>query len=168
MSFEQFGQVMEELSAMCGFPNPLLEDALCDIQVDGINFTLLHSESDDDNLTSACDFGEVPQALSAEILRRVLETNMIFFRGDLPRFAINPQTGRVILMASIPLENLTAETLVDILKQHASFAQEWRLTYFLGYESADVIAMQMAQMEHIARLDKLDAEARALALASAA
>ena len=96
-----------------------------------IPVTLAYGGEDTDNLLLFCEFGELPEEGQDKALRKILECNMELFAQNAGQFSINPETGQVLLMVRLPLDEIEKETFVGILMMYASMAKEWRQTYFL-------------------------------------
>jgi len=140
---DKFKQIIDDIYQLIDAANPDPTYVSCHLEVEGIDFTLAHSTDDDDKIISFCDYGTPPMERRAEILTRLLEANMLSYDSRSPHFAINPETGSVIFIMQIPLENLTAQGVIDILTVQAMGAGTWGVTYFLEDIEQELAAAEM-------------------------
>lgn len=131
MSYEKYCDVIDQLCEKLGIEDPQTQYELCNMQIDGTGFSLTYTDQEPNDLVAICNFGEVPENQSAAILRRVLEMNMFLSNSKAPRLAINPDTGHVLMIAKIPLEDLSLKFLIEQLGSYADLAEEWRTTHYL-------------------------------------
>jgi len=104
---------------------------VCQLEVEGAQFTLAYSTTDADKVISFCEYGVPPAERRAEILARLLEVNVLSYDSKAPHYAINPESGAVVFILQISLDDLTAERLIELLALQAMGASTWRITHFL-------------------------------------
>jgi hypothetical protein len=131
MQFRQkYCYLIDELCAACGITRSTSMHEACNLLIGYIPVTLVHGGAmDEESLISFCDFGEPPKENRVSVLQQVLESNMFMLGKKTPHFAINPETGHVLLIAHIPMHNLTSKELLKTLSMHALAARQWRMTH---------------------------------------
>lgn len=77
-------------------------------------------------------FGPVPVERELQVLRALLQANLLMTRPAAPTFTRNPDDGLVILRYACPLSELTGSALWDSLQAVIDSALQWREDYFLG------------------------------------
>ncbi|MFY0479889.1 CesT family type III secretion system chaperone [Achromobacter marplatensis] len=97
-------------------------------QADGVDFAFVHDDMTTPNyMMIFTDFGDFPRHATASILADLLRTNLYFYAGaGSPTFSLAPDTGRVVLMSTESLDELTAGKLALSVKFLAQQATEWR------------------------------------------
>ena len=131
MSYEKYCEVIDDVCEEFDIPDPKSNYEICHLNLENHNFSLAFVEADPEYLTVFCDFGEVPEQNASAILRRLLERNLLMFSGKSPRLSINPDTGHVLLIAQLPLTELTLDALEATLGIYAIAASDWRETFYL-------------------------------------
>jgi hypothetical protein len=102
------------------------------LTIDGVDFTLIDAGIESsDALAFYCDFGLPPAKNRLAVLERLLKMNLSLHGINTPLFALNPETGHVLLARRIPLGKISALELMDMLAEYAAHAKEWRQTYYL-------------------------------------
>ncbi|RZI42202.1 molecular chaperone Tir [Herbaspirillum sp. HC18] len=115
------------------------------IEIDGVAFSLGHSDgTDGDLLFIYADFGAPPAGKEARVFQALLEANTFLHTGPRAAFAISPETNRVMFIHNMPLATATPEALSDVLADVAVKANEWRAHYFLD-KSAGKSTISTAQ-----------------------
>src|SRR5436190_12263413 len=100
MSKQRYYQLINEICSRCNIPNPQSMYENCNLTVGGIPVTLAYVGSvNQGSIISFCDFGVPPELDHAAVLRRVLEANMFLLGVKTTHFAINPETGHILLLA---------------------------------------------------------------------
>lgn len=117
-------------------PGSLLGDMdIFPISIDGVGLMLLYSASvKNDRMFAFCDFGDVPPEREAAVMRRLLEMNFAVYQGNAPSFTIDPESGRVMLLAEVPLSEATPVNVMGFLQGLSVQANEWRKNHFLAEE----------------------------------
>lgn len=126
MSNLQYTNLIEDFCADCGMDPALLMHG-DPIEIDGVNFSLVFSESVDPNLLFIyCVCGEIEAGKELEIYRGLLEANMHLYNGAGPIYTLCPLTGRVILVGHCRLDQLGVEELKGILMTAITQAKAWQ------------------------------------------
>lgn len=98
------------------------------IVVAGIPLTLLPGAGAD-SLLLFCDFGKPPEQWRAEVLQRVLESNLFMFAADSPHFSMDHETGHVMLLERMAPSRIDADVLLGKLEQYAQHALRWQANF---------------------------------------
>ena len=86
------------------------------IETEGIRFSLVYlSRVDPDLLFVYCDFLNPPVESGIDGYRALLTKNLFLYSRDGPVFALSPDTGRVVLVQYMKLDDLSAVALADKL-----------------------------------------------------
>ena len=109
------------------------------IVVAGVALTLLPSE-DAHSLMLFCDFGEPPWQWRAEVLQRVLESNLFMFSADSPHFSMDHESGRVMLLERLVASHINADGLLAKLERYAQHALRWQSSFLQLDVDADSTA----------------------------
>lgn len=103
--------------------------------VNGVALTLQRSASviggACDRIDVFVDFGAYPEERGADILRRLLEVNLLLASAGTARLGVDGDTGRVVLAWQQLLRGLTAEGLRGSLVAAVEQALEWRSGFYL-------------------------------------
>lgn len=103
-----------------------------ELDVDGIKFILGHGgEANENGLIMCCNYGKPPVALLPVVAARLLEANLQRFAPGGLRFGIDLATYEVLLAGVLPMTDMTASGLADLLEFFAEQAHEWRDHYFV-------------------------------------
>jgi hypothetical protein len=128
-----------ELNGIAGLLNQIAESG--SLLVDDVAFTLMPSVQDASSLRVFAQFGEPPAEQAAQVYRRLLEINLLMPQERYERLGIDPSTGTVIF--TYQLANPSAESLHASLRQAASHARAWQVSYFLD-EETDALTDELA------------------------
>jgi hypothetical protein len=128
MSPRSYPALIEELCRLYGIiPTGDLAHG-AQIAFAGIALTLLPGE-EADSLLLFCDFGEPPWRWRAEVLQRILESNLFMFAADSPHLSIDHESGRVMLLDRMLVSRLSASALFGKLERYAQHAQRWHSSF---------------------------------------
>jgi hypothetical protein len=78
-----------------------------------------------------CEFGPLPESRRIEALERLMEMNLIFFRGNSPVFGRDPVNGNILFCAELLFSAITPQIVLESMRHIAAQAQLWRQTHFL-------------------------------------
>jgi hypothetical protein len=78
-----------------------------------------------------CEFGPLPELHRVAALERLMELNLLFFRGNSPVFGRDPVNGNILFCSEILFKTVTPEAVRDSLHQIAAQARLWRRSHFL-------------------------------------
>ncbi|MBK4736965.1 CesT family type III secretion system chaperone [Noviherbaspirillum pedocola] len=102
------------------------------LAIAGVSFLLCHAGATHaDRAFLFCEFGPLPETRRVEALERLMEMNLIFFRGNSPVFGRDPINGNILFCSEILFASVSAELLLETLRHIATQAQLWRQTFFL-------------------------------------
>lgn len=128
-----------DLNGAAGLLHQIAESG--SLLIDDVAFTLMPSVQDASSLRVFAQFGEPPPEQAAQVYRRLLEINLLMPQERYERLGIDPSTGTVIF--TYQLATPSAESLHASLRQAASHARAWQVSYFLDEETnalADALA----------------------------
>lgn len=130
---QTFGKLLQELATLAAVPELASQKDHAQIEVDGIYFTIIEGgQYDRSTFSYFCDFGAVPNSGErAEILQRLLESNLLMAGHGAPTFAVNFETQHVLLVGRAHLSEVNAQRLLNAFAQYAEQARQWRQGYFL-------------------------------------
>lgn len=140
MATEKYKKLIDEICAIAKIPHSPAFYTTADLTVDGVNFTLIDASTAlEDALALYCDFGAPPAKNRVSVLERLLQVNLVMHSVNTPFFAMNSETGHILLGHRIPIEQISALELMTLLTEYAAHAKEWRQTYYL-VESGKTLA----------------------------
>lgn len=135
MSSEKFDQLIREFCEAVQIDDVVSVLESGSVSVNDVAFSIFPSEDEDGGVAGAlvyCDFGPLPSGDSVAVLRRLLEVNLFLTSAPLScSFAINPESGHVLLAFRSPLDGTGAESLATSLQLCAEEAERWRESHFL-------------------------------------
>ena len=132
MSTPRYFALIENLCALAKIPSALAHASTVDFVVDDVCFTLIEAGHNDEKaLNLFCDFGPLPAKQRERILAQLMHMNLAMVGVNTPSFAMNPETGHVLLTRRIVIDALTADELLQALCEHAQHAMAWRQHHFL-------------------------------------
>lgn len=138
MPIENFRELEQALASMAARPSARAQHPRPDdmenlaLAIDDVSFLLCHSRAaQPDRAFLYCEFGPLPATRRAEALERLMEMNLIFFRGNSPLFGRDPVNGNVLFCSEILFAAVTPEIVLESLRHIAAQAQLWRRTHFL-------------------------------------
>jgi len=134
MAVEDFRALIKDICLLARIENPERFQKEAQLQVDGINFTLLEgAKRDAGAVIYFCDFGLLPNGEErANAIWRLLEMNLAMFGVGAPSFGINHENSHVLLMGAAMLAVIDAEKLLNSFAQYAAQAKRWRENHFLA------------------------------------
>ncbi|MNV30472.1 Tir chaperone protein (CesT) [compost metagenome] len=128
MSHQKYIELLSEFCSLVDATNTadILEHG--NLHIDGVAFSLAHEDTlGRDDLIIYCDFGSLPQKDSNRAYLELLHANLMLYGGSLGgTFAINPESGNVLLLAYQRLADATPEGLASHLNILAELAKLWR------------------------------------------
>ena len=148
MAVETFDHLKEGIAAQLGVSLGDLDRAsraaTTSMDVDGITVVIDHtsmvltyaSDVRTDRAFIICDFGALPADREAAALRRLMEMNFMFYRGNAPAFTCDPASGHVLFCCEILFHAVTPSQVLDVMKSMAAQSQAWRQHYFLEQDMA--------------------------------
>lgn len=136
MPSKNFCKLIDEICKVVNIANSQSLYEAADLEIDQTKFTLRDGSSQsEDAVAFYCDFGLVPpKSCRADALQRLLELNLVMFGLNTPVFSINGQNNHVLMMARIPMKDMSAEMLLNTLAKYSAKAKKWQKTYYLTTE----------------------------------
>ncbi|MES2353253.1 MAG: CesT family type III secretion system chaperone [Pseudomonadota bacterium] len=130
MATEKYCTLIDQLCEQLGIENPESMYETCNLEISDVGFTLSQGdEEDEDGLYVYCDLGsltELPTAIYAQVVINVLEANLYMKGDNAPRFGFNSETGRVVMMHRLQLQELTIDGLSELLTNLIDYVPQWR------------------------------------------
>lgn len=137
MSIRDFAELRQALASVVAgspppnHPGPDGMESLA-LAIADVSFLLCHaSTTPADRAFLFCEFGPLPETRRVEALERLLEMNLILFRGNSPVFGRDPINGNILFCSEILFAAVSPEILLETLRHIATQAQLWRQTCFL-------------------------------------
>jgi len=115
---------------------------MMNLEFDDTQFTLAYcAQLDLDKFSILCRFGQIPPERESEVLRRILEVNLMLGRARDITLGADPVTRDIVLLFSPPLGVSTADSTLNAMGMMADQAQAWRRTFFLDddYDAGEAI-----------------------------
>jgi hypothetical protein len=144
MSVESFEDLKKGLCNLLGQPSEALNDESQDGDLSGTGVDGFALMTDDAAVTLCqfpdvrtdrafliCDYGDVPEDLELLVLRRVLETNFLMYRGNSTTFAREPVTGHLLLLGEVLFATATADSVLEAMQRFADGVKEFRKGHFV-------------------------------------
>jgi hypothetical protein len=135
MSKQKYCDIIDQLCDKLGIEDPESMYEACNLEVDGIAFTLTYGDYvDEECLLIYSDFGEPPMDdhSRAKAFQRLMEINLQVFARCKPNFGFNPETGRVLMMTHFGLERAELDLVMFELVNVASMVKLWRENFFVA------------------------------------
>ena len=133
----QYIALVEDVFRELGFPPPEMTHdpevpLAMELEVDGATFEVVHSPGErPEQLLVECRFGAVPKERAVAALTRLLEVNLELARAHEAAFGADSGSDAVIYAFHEALDQASARSLLDAMKQVAAEASQWRATCFL-------------------------------------
>lgn len=116
-------------------PAPKGLDTLA-LVIDGVGVALTyHADYKNDCAFVFTEFGSIAPEQELDVLRKLLEVNFLLYRGGAPTFTRDPDSGRIVLLSEIPLQQATPAMVLHYLRQLVSQALQWRSEHYLGQDA---------------------------------
>lgn len=140
MADDIYRSVLRDFAHLAGLGDQLEETrGGSALLVHGIALTIHHAcpfgSPDPGEVHVYVDFGPFPEARGLEILRRLLEVNLLLASPGTARLGIDAYTGRVVLAYRHELQDLTAGKLHESVTLAAQQALAWRADFYLDAPS---------------------------------
>lgn len=136
MSTSKYVEMIADLCKLARIPSTQAHQPTADFVVDEIGFTFIESGyNTEEAITLFCDFGLPPPQRREQIYAQLLTMNLAMQGINTPAFAMNPDTGHVLLTRRIVIDNLSASDVLGVMAEHAAHAMEWREHQYLQIPS---------------------------------
>ena len=109
-------------------PSLLTEAVEIELQVGARDFSIFHADPNDatGQMLLQCCFGEVPDTHQVDSLRRALALNRGLARSQSGMFALDARRHTLVYSLLMPMGDLSAEQMLDAMREIAESAGEWR------------------------------------------
>jgi hypothetical protein len=134
MSKQKYCEIIDQLCEKLDIEDPESMYEACNLEVDGIAFTLTYGDyADEECLLIYTDFGEPPMDAEsrAKAFQRLMEINLQVFARNKPNFGFNSETGRVLMMTYFGLTRADLDLVMFELVNVASMVKLWRENFFV-------------------------------------
>lgn len=132
MSTPKYITLISELCALAKISAAQAHTPTADFVVDEIGFTLIEAgHNNEEAATLFCDFGLLPPKQREQTLAQLLHMNLAMQGINTPVFAMNPDTGHVLLTRRIVIDDLSADDMLKVMAEHAAHAVVWREHQYL-------------------------------------
>lgn len=136
MSTPKYISVIKELCQLANISDAQAHAPTADFAVDEIGFTVIEAgHNGEDAVMLFCDFGLPPSAHREQVLAQLLHLNLAMQGVNTPTFAMNPDSGHVLLTRRVVIDDLSASDVLSVMAEHAVHAMEWRQHQYLRMPS---------------------------------
>ena len=136
MSTPKYIALIKELCQLANISDAQALAPTADFVVDDIGFTVIEAgHNGEEALVLFCDFGLPPAAQREQVLAQLLHLNLAMQGVNTPAFAMNPDSGHVLLTRRVVIDTLSASDVLQIMSEHAVHAMEWRQHQYLRLPS---------------------------------
>lgn len=129
LAFERFLADLGHQMGMDLDPN----DILFRVDLNGVPFALAYDPErwGSEYVMLSCSFGMVPSDKRCAVYERLLELNLDMHAPASPVFVLDPRTGEVLTMQTLPLAGLDSGQIMQILLKHVAAVANWHNNHFL-------------------------------------
>ncbi|ALX16811.1 molecular chaperone Tir [Burkholderia cepacia JBK9] len=127
MSIDIYTALVGELCAAVGLPDVdhILQTRT--IEVEGFDVRLDYFDNDPGALYVNFHYGTVTAGRTLTIFRLMLEANLLIYAQDQAQLGMDSDTGGIVLIVRVPFaDDVTGETLADLLSHYAEHGRYWR------------------------------------------
>jgi hypothetical protein len=127
MSAERYAELVRALceTAKLGDPELAVESGC--VEIDGHRLLLQYHENDGEAMYLCFDFGPVATARVHRVLRLMLEANMSLYAQDQAQFALDAETGAVLLSVRVPMtESIDGAWMAETCTHYTEHGKYWR------------------------------------------
>ncbi|WP_175865847.1 CesT family type III secretion system chaperone [Burkholderia cepacia] len=147
MSIDIYTGLIGELCAAVGLPDVDHILQTRSIEVEGFDVRLDHFVNDQGALYVNFHYGTVTAGRTLTIFRLMLEANLLIYAQDQAQLGMDGDTGGIVLIVRVPFaDDVTGETLADLLSHYAEHGRYWRQNII---ESSDDMFEGIASGEFI-------------------
>jgi len=147
MSIDSYTALIGELCAAVGLPDVDHVLQTRSIEVEGFDVRLDHFDNDQGALYVNFHYGTVTAGRTLTIFRLMLEANLLIYAQDQAQLGMDGDTGGIVLIVRVPFaDDVTGETLADLLSHYAEHGRYWRQNII---ESSDDMFEGIASGEFI-------------------
>lgn len=103
--------------------------SLCEtgqLELDGFDIVIDQVEGDEQALCIRFEFGIVTAGRTLPVFRLMLEANLTVYLQDQAQMGCDPETGGLVLLARVPLDDVDAPWLADTLRHYVEHGKYWR------------------------------------------
>ncbi|MBY8606262.1 MAG: CesT family type III secretion system chaperone [Burkholderia sp.] len=127
MSIELYTALVGELCAAVGLPDVDHILQTRSIEVEGFDVRLDYFDNDPGALYVNFHYGTVTAGRTLTIFRLMLEANLLIYAQDQAQLGMDSDTGGIVLIVRVPFaDDVTGETLADLLSHYAEHGRYWR------------------------------------------
>jgi hypothetical protein len=127
MSRERYDELIHEICAVVGLPDPNYVVETRALEIEGFDVHLDHQETDPNAIYVTFHYGAVTAGRTLTVFRLMLEANLLIYAQDQAQLCLDPDTGSIVLLIHVPMsEEVTGEYLVDIFAHYAEHGRYWQ------------------------------------------
>jgi hypothetical protein len=108
--------------------------------VDGHLYSLFHAPGDGRQVIVRGDIGPLPEKDHHTALLELLQLNVVLYGEGAATFGADPAANRIIVLASLPLEAITPESVLRYLDSLAGISARWSKGYLFSTEPQEALA----------------------------
>ncbi len=127
MSYERYSELVTALCGVVGIPDAPTVLERGTMEVEGFDVRLEHFENDEAAMYLNFDYGIVTAGRTLRIFRLLLESNLLVYAQDQAQIGLNPDTGGVLLIVRIPMnEDVDGPWLAETFDHYVEHGRYWR------------------------------------------
>lgn len=120
-----FHELLEVFNERLGINTDIDDDGVYNFDIDKLRFTIFDL-SQHDQVAFTGDLGEIPSGQEMEGLYRLLLESQYLFRDTQgATFSINPETQRITLCRTLPLQALDKDSFFSAAEQFVNSLEKW-------------------------------------------
>lgn len=132
MSTQKYIELINDLKVLANIPDEQAGDQMVNFVVEDVDFTVIEAgHNDEEAMMLFCDFGLPPSMNRERVLAQLLHMNLAMQGINTPAFAMNPDSGHVLLTRRLVIDTLSVEDVLQVFAEHAAHAMEWRKHQYL-------------------------------------
>ena len=153
MSTPKYTALIKELCQLAKISDAQAHAPTADFVVDDIGFTVIEAgHNGEDAVMLFCDFGSPPSVNREQVLAQLLHLNLAMQGINTPAFAMNPDSGHVLLTRRVVIDALSANDVLQVMAEHSVHAREWQQHQYLRLPSTP--SPSMPRKNHAMRNSK--------------
>ncbi|MFC0402796.1 CesT family type III secretion system chaperone [Paraburkholderia rhizosphaerae] len=127
MSIERYAEIVRDVCAVVGLPDPDHVLKIRTIEVEGFDVRLDHFENDQQAMYVNFHYGTVTAGRTLVVFRLMLEANLLIYAQDQAQLGLDSDTGGIVLILRLPLTpDVDGQVVADLLAHYAEHGRYWR------------------------------------------
>jgi hypothetical protein len=123
---DRYTELVASLCETVGLPDVEHVLQTHSIEVGGLDVRLDCFDEDPYAIYLSFDFGGVTAGRITAVYRLMLEANLLVYAQDQAQLGLDSDYGNVVLLARVPFDEATGESLADLLAHYAEHGAYWK------------------------------------------